>query len=235
MTRGGAVTDGRLPAIVGTGQAIQRPGEPTAAEGPRGPMKLMLAAARAAGEDSGVPALLERLGWVAVVGGWWRFRDPGRLVATQLSSPGAATALSVLSGSSPQELLGIACERIAAGQLDVALVVGGEARRTSQQLKREGREPTWLTEPGDGDPEPVGHFPDAMLAEARRFGAAATACAPCSRTACGWPRAAPSPSSATSSRGCGRSSARWPRATRWPGTGWPAPPSRSATRRRATG
>jgi acetyl-CoA C-acetyltransferase len=168
-------TDRSTPAIVGAAQAIQRPGDWTAVADARGPIELMVGAARDAAADAGAPSLLRRLGWVGVVGGLWGYRNPGQLVAAELGSPTAKTALSAISGSSPQELIGLAAERIARGQLDVALVVGGEAGWSERRIRAAGESPTWLTSPGDGTPERLPDFPDAAMTEMQQIGTAATA------------------------------------------------------------
>jgi acetyl-CoA C-acetyltransferase len=163
------VTNGHTPAIAGTAQSIQRPSDADLLDR-RGPIDLMLDAARAAADDAGAPSLLEKLDWVAVVGGLWRFTNPGQLIAAAVGSPDAATALSAFSGSSGQDLVGIAAERIARGEIDVALVVGGEARWTEQRLKREGATPRWSTEPGEGTPEALSPFANEMMAEMATLG-----------------------------------------------------------------
>lgn len=135
----------------------------------------MVAAARAAADDAGAPGLLARLGWIGVVPGWYRFNDPGALVAEQLGCAGAATALSAISGTAAQDLLGLACARIAAGDLDAALVVGGEARWTSTRLKQFGQTPAWRHDDTSSEPEHVSGFPNEMLAELSVLGSAAGA------------------------------------------------------------
>ena len=158
------------PAIVGAAQVIQRPGDWTDPADARGPIELMVEAARAAADDAGAPALLAKVGFIGVVAGVWPHRNPGQLVAEQIGAPGAATGLTVFSGSSPQELVGIVAERIAAGDLDVALVVGGEAKWSAGRIARQGLEPAWLTAPGTGTPEPIGELDPAMMAEMRVLG-----------------------------------------------------------------
>ena len=168
------MVDPRVPVIAGAAQVIQRPGERPLEES-RGPIELMVDAARAAAADAGAPGLLSKIGWIGVVPGWYRFNDPGALVAEQLGCAGAATALAAISGTAAQDLLGIASARIAAGDLDVALVVGGEARWTSTRLKRDGREPRWRQDDTSSEPEHVSGFPDEMLAELSVLGSAAAA------------------------------------------------------------
>jgi acetyl-CoA C-acetyltransferase len=164
-----------LPAIAGAAQFVQRPGE--AGDDPLGPIELMVTAARAAAADAGSDRLLRRVGWIGVAGGYWRYRNPGSLIAGALGCEGAATALASLSGSAPQEMVGRAARLIAQGDVDAALVVGGEARYTSQRLKRAGQEPRWETAPGTGEPERVGGSPEdeRWTGEFAVFGAPAVA------------------------------------------------------------
>lgn len=183
-----AATDPRTPAIVGAAQLIQRPGD---RDPPLGPIELMTEVARRAAADAGSNRLLERIGWVGVAGGYWSYRNPGQLVADALGCRGAGTALGAISGSAPQEMMGLAARRVADGELDVALMVGGEARYTSVQLKRAGEQPPWDLRPGEGTPEVVDGYPaddHDLHHEYQLFGMAATAYALMSdsmRAACG--------------------------------------------------
>jgi acetyl-CoA C-acetyltransferase len=90
----------------------------------------------------------------------------------ELGVGGVATMLASVSGTSPQDMVAIAAERIADGRIDAALVLGGEARWTHRKLKRSGQEPTWMTAPGDTDPEPLGGFPMEIRDETMRFNGA---------------------------------------------------------------
>lgn len=162
------------PVIVGAGQSIDRPGEHELTDAP-GPIELMVAAARAAAEDAGVPSLLDRVGWVGVTGGLYGYRNPGSVVAEQLGVTGAATAFTEITGTAPQDLVGLASERIASGELDVALVLGGEARWTAQRLKRAEMRPTWIQDAGDGEPEMVGHVAPEVYVELAQLGSTTAA------------------------------------------------------------
>ncbi len=165
-----ASADRATPAIAGAAQVIQRPDPSIDYAALRGPYELMLDAARAAADDAGAPRLLEKLDWIGVVGGFWSFTNPAQVLAEQLGSPDAGTCLTMLSGSAPQELVSLAAQRIANGELDVALVVGGEARATTERLKKAGEEPPWLRDPGVGTPERVADFPDQMIVETLELG-----------------------------------------------------------------
>ena len=164
-----------VPAIAGAAQAIQRPGEWTDPAEAKGPIELMLDAARAAAEDAGSPALLDAVQWIGVVGGAWSYTNPAQVIARELGLAGAKTALTMYSGSSPQDLLGVAADKIATGEVEVALVAGGEATWSERRIKAAGGEPSWITDPGEGEPEMYSLFAPEMMAEAAAFGGASPA------------------------------------------------------------
>ncbi|HEY3674096.1 MAG TPA: acetyl-CoA acetyltransferase [Acidimicrobiia bacterium] len=115
--------DPRTPVLVGAGVAHQRSDDPAeAAEA----VDLMTTAVERAGEDAGAPALLAQARAVFVPRGTWRYRDPGRIVAERVG----ANAESVIAelGVLQSTPFSRACRAIANGDLDVALVVGGEAK-----------------------------------------------------------------------------------------------------------
>ncbi len=151
-------------AIVGAAQVLQRPGSVDINEA-LGPIELMAQAAKEAAKDAGAASLLRRVGWLGVAGGWFRYRNPAQLVASMVGCRDATTALSSVSGTGPQEMLAVAAQRISRGEIDVALVLGGEARWSHQRLKRSGAEPTWTATPGEGEPEHLGGFPEEMIQE----------------------------------------------------------------------
>jgi acetyl-CoA C-acetyltransferase len=169
------MSTGSLPAIVGAAQVVRRPDEWTDPADARGPIELMTAAARAAAQDAGAAVLLTKVDWIAVVGGLWSYRDPGRLIAARIGATQARTAKSVITGNASQDLIGVAAERIAHGEIEVALVVGGEAGATRRRLKAAGQEPARVDETDLNEPEKIGDFEPAMIAEIRALGVAATA------------------------------------------------------------
>lgn len=136
--------DPRTPVIVGAGQLTHRdPGE--IAE----PISLITRAARAAYEDAGAaPALMRATRSVrAVATAGWPYRDAATLLAGELGlRPAETVQTSAFGGDGPIRLLGEAAADIAAGDLDVALIAGGEAVASLLALQRTGAEPGWRTQ-----------------------------------------------------------------------------------------
>ncbi len=146
--------DARTPVLVGAGVAQQRLDDPAAA---LEAIALMALAAERAGADSGAPRLLGATGAVFVPRGTWAYPDPGRLLAERF----AASARSVVAdvGVLQQTLVTRACLAIAAGDLDVALVCGGEAKYRDLRSRITG-----TPVPDTGQPD--GTAPDDALVPA---------------------------------------------------------------------
>jgi len=119
--------DPRTPVIVGVGQVLRRDlagGESCE------PAALIVEALRRAGEDSATAERLLRradsVRCVPVIA--WPYADVAALVAEDLGArPRETVQSSAIGGDGPQRLLNDTCAAIAAGQLDVALLGGGEA------------------------------------------------------------------------------------------------------------
>lgn len=118
--------DPRTPVLVGVGTSLA---DAEAAE-------LMVEAAREAAADAGTTSLLGAVQRVAVPRGTWSYTDPGRLVREGIGAPDARSVLVDL-GIPQQTLIDQALAAILAGDLDVALVVGAEAKaRAARAAKR---------------------------------------------------------------------------------------------------
>ncbi len=149
----------RMPVIVGAGQVTDTASAP---EQGRSPLQLMVEAAELAAADSGAgAALLRSLDSVTVIRLFAdtvpRFASPfGKLVnppwsvATRLGAQPTDLVYPPQGGDSPQVLLARACERIARGESQAALIVGGEALRTELGAKRAGLQLRW----GEDAPTP---------------------------------------------------------------------------------
>lgn len=117
--------DPRTPVLVGVGSSFAD------AEA----VELMTEAVVAAGADSGAPGLLGAVQRIAVPRGTWSYTDPARIIAERIGSPHATTVL-VDVGIPQQTLIDEAMAAMLAGDLDVAVVVGGEAKARSARAQR---------------------------------------------------------------------------------------------------
>ncbi len=111
------------PVLVGVGVAMRREDDPARA---LEPIDLMLEAVRAAVEDCGAPELLAQVDTIAVPRGRWRYRNPSGEIARAIGAKGARTIMSSV-GVLQQTLIANACEAIAKGEIDSALVTGADA------------------------------------------------------------------------------------------------------------
>ena len=113
----------RAPVLVGFAAATQREDDFTRA---KEPIDLMLDAVLGAGRDTGVAETLAGVDWIAVPKGRWTYANPAGAIARAVGAPNATTVLASV-GVLQQTLIGAACERIARGESQTALVVGGDA------------------------------------------------------------------------------------------------------------
>ena len=139
--------DPRTPVIVGAGQVLHHD---ASEEESSEPVVLIAEALRRAGEDSGVGERLLRdadsVRCVPVIG--WPYRDAAALLAEDLGARPRETAQSaVIGGDGPQRLLNDTARAIAAGEIDVALVGGGEAVASLRAAQLAGRTPRWRRQP----------------------------------------------------------------------------------------
>ena len=154
--------DPRTPVVIGVGQFLNRVDQ--GAE-PQSPHELMVEALRRAEADAGAPGAAARAEVVAAVPVIsWRYRDPARLVAEAVGADRAATWYPTVGGNTPQLLVNKLAGAISAGDVDLGVVVGGEAYRTRMDARRNDRpldwpkqdesvDPSW----NDGQPFLMGH------------------------------------------------------------------------------
>lgn len=159
--------DPHTPVVVGVGQTSERLEDPDYRR--RSPVALAADAARAAFADAGAdPDACAAA--VEVLAGTRQFENsvPGaraplgrsdnfpRSVAIRIGAHPRQAILEVSGGQSPQHLVNELTAAIAAGQAEVALVVGAEAISTAQALAKAQDRPDW-TEHVDGDLEDRGY------------------------------------------------------------------------------
>lgn len=113
-----------FPVLVGCAAVQQR--EMSLPES-REAVALMADAVRAAASDCGNDAVLQYVQRIAVPRGMWGYTDPARLIGHAIGVPQATTVLGEI-GILQQTLMGDACARIARGEIDCAVVAGGEAK-----------------------------------------------------------------------------------------------------------
>jgi acetyl-CoA C-acetyltransferase len=116
--------DPRTPVLVGIAAIDQRLDDPTDS---LEAFELMVAALEAAADDAGSRRLLTEANSIRVPRGFWRYSDPGRLVAERVGASRARTVLAEI-GVLQQTLLSDACRGILAGEEEVALVTGADAK-----------------------------------------------------------------------------------------------------------
>lgn len=119
----------RIPVIIGVGQVNDHPDDPDAGLDSLG---LMVAALEVAAKDAGVPlADIDSLAIVDQIS----FRHLGPLCEPLAAAIGANPAINYQSaaphGDTPVRLLNEAANRIGAGEVRLAAIVGGEALRTA--------------------------------------------------------------------------------------------------------
>jgi acetyl-CoA C-acetyltransferase len=149
------VDERHLPVIVGVGEVVGDRGR-----GPdraREPMALILDAARAAGRDSGASGEGDDLlaaadAVLAVRTTSWAYDAAAAQVAEHLGARPHHLADTTVGGHWPTRLLERAAARIAGGEDQVTLLVGGEAQAALTALTKAGRDPVadagWSAVPG---------------------------------------------------------------------------------------
>ena len=132
------------PVLVGVGAVQQKLSDFRAAVEP---VALMESALREAAADAGSEGLLARVGEILVPKGIWSYSDPARLLASSLGCPDAETVLAEI-GVSQQTVISRACNRIASGEIEGALVTGAEAKYRSLCASKAGEEATETVQEG---------------------------------------------------------------------------------------
>lgn len=148
-----AAVDPRTPVLVGVGQFTQKPADPSDA---LEPVAMMVEVVERAANDAGAPRLLAKLDTVRVVKGAWPYRDAGRIIAERVGANPTQTAVSVDGGNTPQSLVNQTCLDIAAGRLDVAVIVGAEGIWSRRRAKRAGARIPYTDDGGAPAAEVIG-------------------------------------------------------------------------------
>ncbi len=153
----------RMPILVGCGQVTQREPHPKAAPSP---MDLTAAAEWKAAEDSGAgQALLGALDTIVMLRSFsdtsWRFvcplgkyTNPPRSLANRLDAHNAKRLVYTHPGGNmPQWSVNRMFEMITRGDLEAAVICGGEALSTQKAAQRANIELDWSEDAGGSSEE----------------------------------------------------------------------------------
>jgi len=112
------------PVIIGVGFHQEKSADPTQCSEP---YRSMVQAVRNAAGDAGYADLTRELESIAVLQGMWQYRNPCKLIADEIGCVGAKSIVADL-GVLQLTPFNNLCRAIAAGELEVGVVVGGEAQ-----------------------------------------------------------------------------------------------------------
>lgn len=132
--------DPSTPVVIGAGQYLHHADD--VADG-LDPISLMAHATRAAADDAGLAAMVDVDSIRIVDFLSWRYRDPAATLSDALGITAGHHAVTTMGGNSPQSLMNMTCAQISAGQLNSALLVGGEAARTRRRARRDQIQLDW--------------------------------------------------------------------------------------------
>jgi acetyl-CoA C-acetyltransferase len=135
------------------------------------PIEMMARAARSAADDSGAPAILDRLDALAVVNILsWQCQNPPDALAARLGINPARKIYTSIGGNTPQYLVNQFAREIAAGRMRAAMVAGVEVMYTARRAAARGGA-RWDSALGKGDPELMGDPRAGTNAYEERYGA----------------------------------------------------------------
>jgi acetyl-CoA C-acetyltransferase len=145
--------DPRTPVLVGAGQFVHHA---AGLDDALDASELMCQAIRAAATDAGLttvpnPDSLRVVGLLS-----WRYGDPAWVVANELGLSPHETAVTTMGGNSPQTLVNGTALEIQRGELNLAILAGGEAWRTRMRARTAGSELHWPKAPPDQLPRLLG-------------------------------------------------------------------------------
>lgn len=142
------------PVIIGVGFCQEKLDDATASAEP---VQLMINAVRDAAGDAGSDAILAQLESISVEQGMWQYRNPGKLIADAVGCPGARSILADLGVLQLTPLFNL-FDAIAAGEQQIGVVTGGEAKYRELRAKIAGVAVS-NTAQGDDTPPPDVYHP----------------------------------------------------------------------------
>ena len=145
--------DPLTPVIIGVGQTVQHVDDLDEA---LGPTMLMCSAIGSAATDAGLRSIPNPQSVRVVNLLTWKYGDPAYVIAQELRLTPAETAYSTMGGQSPQSLVNTTAAEIQAGDIDLVILAGGEARRTRARARKAEVELSWPTAPEGQLPRIIG-------------------------------------------------------------------------------
>lgn len=136
----------RTPVFVGRSQIV---GADPALGARNQPIDLMTEAVLAALNDAGIAG--SELELIGVVNGLFSHPNPGRDIARAVGAPDSHTVLTTWGGNTPIAFAANLGQRIAHGELDVAVMVGGEANASRDWSRKMGQAPLDPVDPDGFD------------------------------------------------------------------------------------
>jgi acetyl-CoA C-acetyltransferase len=141
--------DPHAPVLIGSGQFLNR-------DGGVDPVSLMTTAVGLAASDAGLTGTPrpDTLRVVSLLS--WRYGNAPQLLAEQLGIEPRDLVYTTNGGNSPQSLVNVTAGEIQRGELDLAILAGGETTRTRKRAKADGTEIIWPKAPEGSIPRVVG-------------------------------------------------------------------------------
>jgi acetyl-CoA C-acetyltransferase len=155
--------DPRTPVLIGCAQYVDRTGSPAVA---LSPLDMLARVAKDAMMDAGAADIAGHLDHVAVVrlfadsAGAYKspfgtYTNLPRSLANRIGAAPRHCIYGPVGGNTPQMLVNLFAEKIAAGEMDAGLIAGCEALRTQAQAQKQGLKLDWSDQIGDA-PEVLG-------------------------------------------------------------------------------
>ena len=151
--------DPRTPVLVGQGQIVNHAA--TLADA-REPVQLIAEAIRSATLDAGLNTVpdVDALNIVRMLS--WRYTNPAHTVAKLLGINTRADGITPHGGNMPQLLVNKLAREIQNGELDIAIIAGGESSYSRSRAQRESTTLNWTPE-AQGTPAPLQVIDDAAM------------------------------------------------------------------------
>ena len=151
--------DPRTPVLVGQGQIVNH--AMTLADA-REPVQLIAEAIRNATTDAGLSTVpdVDALNIVRMLS--WRYANPAHTIAKLLGINTRADGITPHGGNMPQLVVNKLAREIQNGELDIAIVAGGESSYSRSRAQRESATLNWTSD-AQGTPAPLQIIDDAAM------------------------------------------------------------------------